>query len=114
MTCNSLIGAAVCGVAGGLIGMFTESGGDSDEAHVYAEGVRRSGCLSLREWTNRISTRPLPFSSNPVPSTSTKGDVHSKRLAGSVMTGLPVRASERTRIQATGRSSRRSQDSVGA
>ena len=33
------------GVAGGLIGTFTESGVDSDEAHVYAEGVRRGGSV---------------------------------------------------------------------
>jgi hypothetical protein len=42
---TALIGAAVGGVAGGLIGTFTESGVDSDDAHVYAEGVRRGGSV---------------------------------------------------------------------
>ncbi len=64
---------------------------------------------SLREWTKRRPMRPLPFSANPVLSTSTKGDVHSKKLGGPVMTRLPVRGRERTRM---GRSSRRSQDRV--
>ncbi len=41
----ALIGAAVGGVAGGLIGTFTESGVDRDDAHVYAEGVRRGGSV---------------------------------------------------------------------
>jgi hypothetical protein len=42
---TALIGAAIGGVAGGLIGTFTESGVDRDEAHVYAEGVRRGGSV---------------------------------------------------------------------
>ena len=37
--------AAAGGAAGGLIGALTQSGVDEDEAHYYAEGVRRGGTL---------------------------------------------------------------------
>lgn len=38
-------GAAVGGVAGGLLGALANAGVPEDEAHVYAEGVRRGGTL---------------------------------------------------------------------
>jgi len=38
-------GAVVGGVAGGLIGALTQSGVSEEDAHVYAEGVRRGGSL---------------------------------------------------------------------
>lgn len=38
-------GAVAGGAAGGLIGAMTESGVSEDDAHVYAEGVRRGGTL---------------------------------------------------------------------
>lgn len=38
-------GAAAGGVTGGLIGALTEAGVSEDDAHVYAEGVRRGGAL---------------------------------------------------------------------
>ncbi|NVP58364.1 general stress protein [Mycoplana rhizolycopersici] len=38
-------GAVAGGAAGGLIGALTESGVSEDNAHVYAEGVRRGGTL---------------------------------------------------------------------
>jgi hypothetical protein len=38
-------GAVAGGAAGGLIGALTESGVSEDDAHVYAEGVRRGGTL---------------------------------------------------------------------
>ncbi|MBP2236977.1 hypothetical protein J2Z31_003491 [Sinorhizobium kostiense] len=38
-------GAVAGGAAGGLIGALTESGVDEDDAHVYAEGIRRGGTL---------------------------------------------------------------------
>jgi|SRR5579872_519441 len=37
--------AVAGGAAGGLIGALTQSGVSEDEAHVYAEGVRRGGTL---------------------------------------------------------------------
>lgn len=38
-------GALAGGATGGLIGALTDSGIPSDDAHVYAEGVRRGGTL---------------------------------------------------------------------
>lgn len=38
-------GAVAGGAAGGLIGALTDSGIDEEDAHVYAEGVRRGGTL---------------------------------------------------------------------
>lgn len=42
---GALGGAAVGGATGGLIGALTESGESEEDAHVYAEGVRRGGSL---------------------------------------------------------------------
>ncbi len=42
---GAIAGAVAGGAAGGLIGALTDSGVDEDEAHVYAEGVRRGGTL---------------------------------------------------------------------
>jgi hypothetical protein len=39
------VGAVVGGVAGGLVGALTHAGVPEDDAHVYAEGVRRGGSL---------------------------------------------------------------------
>jgi hypothetical protein len=38
-------GALVGGAAGGIVGALTESGVPEEDAHVYAEGVRRGGSL---------------------------------------------------------------------
>lgn len=38
-------GAAVGGITGGLVGALTEEGVPEEEAHFYAEGVRRGGTL---------------------------------------------------------------------
>lgn len=38
-------GAAIGAAAGGLVGALTHSGVPEDDAHVYAEGVRRGGSL---------------------------------------------------------------------
>jgi hypothetical protein len=37
--------AAAGGVAGGILGTLTEAGASEEDAHVYAEGVRRGGTL---------------------------------------------------------------------
>lgn len=42
---GALGGAAVGGATGGLVGALTESGESEEDAHVYAEGVRRGGSL---------------------------------------------------------------------
>lgn len=38
-------GAAAGGAVGGILGALKEAGHDDDDAHVYAEGVRRGGTL---------------------------------------------------------------------
>jgi hypothetical protein len=42
---GAVAGAAVGGAAGGLVGSLTKAGVPENEAHVYAEGVRRGGTL---------------------------------------------------------------------
>ena len=42
---GAIAGAAVGGAAGGLIGGLTSAGVPEQDAHVYAEGVRRGGTL---------------------------------------------------------------------
>jgi hypothetical protein len=42
---GAVAGAVAGGAAGGLIGAMTSSGVSEEEAHVYAEGVRRGGSL---------------------------------------------------------------------
>jgi len=42
---GAVAGAAVGGAAGGLVGSLTKEGVPENEAHLYAEGVRRGGTL---------------------------------------------------------------------
>jgi hypothetical protein len=42
---STAAGAVAGGATGGLIGALTQAGVDEDDAHVYAEGVRRGGTL---------------------------------------------------------------------
>lgn len=42
---GALAGAAVGGAAGGLLGALANAGVPEEEAHIYAEGVRRGGTL---------------------------------------------------------------------
>jgi hypothetical protein len=42
---GAVAGAVAGGAAGGLIGALTDSGVSEDDAHLYAEGVRRGGSL---------------------------------------------------------------------
>jgi hypothetical protein len=42
---GAVAGAVVGGAAGGIIGALTAEGVSEDDAHVYAEGVRRGGTL---------------------------------------------------------------------
>jgi hypothetical protein len=58
-------GAAAGGAAGGIIGALTDSGVPENDAHVYAEGVRRGGTLvtarvsdALAVEAERILTHP--------------------------------------------------------
>jgi hypothetical protein len=42
---STALGAVVGGTAGGLIGALTSAGVSNEDAHVYAEGIRRGGTL---------------------------------------------------------------------
>lgn len=42
---GAVAGAAVGGAAGGIVGALTDAGVPENDAHVYAEGVRRGGTL---------------------------------------------------------------------
>ena len=42
---GAAVGAAAGGAAGGLLGALKDAGHDEQDAHVYAEGVRRGGTL---------------------------------------------------------------------
>lgn len=42
---TTALGALAGGTAGGVIGALTQAGVDEEDAHVYAEGVRRGGTL---------------------------------------------------------------------
>jgi len=54
---GALAGAAVGGAAGGLLGALANAGVSEEEAHVYAEGVRRGGTLlSVRAEDDRAET----------------------------------------------------------
>ena len=54
---GAIAGAAVGGVAGGLLGALANAGVPEDEAHVYAEGIRRGGTLvSVRADDARADT----------------------------------------------------------
>ena len=50
-------GAVAGGAAGGLIGGLTQAGVSKEEAHVYAEGVRRGGTLVSARVPDRERTR---------------------------------------------------------
>jgi hypothetical protein len=42
---GAVAGAVAGGAAGGLIGALTDSGVSEEDAHLYAEGIRRGGSL---------------------------------------------------------------------
>ena len=52
---GALAGAAVGGAAGGIVGALTDSGVPEDDAHVYAEGVRRGGTLVTAKVDDRLA-----------------------------------------------------------
>ncbi len=54
---GALAGAAIGGAAGGLLGALANAGVPEEEAHVYAEGIRRGGTLvSVRAEDSRADS----------------------------------------------------------
>ena len=57
-------GAVLGGAAGGLVGALSQAGVREDDAHVYAEGVRRGGVLvSARVPDDLVETADAPLDS---------------------------------------------------
>ena len=52
---GAIVGGAVGGAAGGLVGALTKEGVSEDDAHVYAEGVRRGGTLVTARVTDELA-----------------------------------------------------------
>lgn len=50
-------GAVVGGAAGGVVGALTDSGVPEEDAHVYAEGVRRGGSLVTARVDDELAQR---------------------------------------------------------
>lgn len=54
---TTALGALAGGAAGGVIGALTQAGVDEEDAHVYAEGVRRGGTLVTVRADESIASR---------------------------------------------------------
>jgi hypothetical protein len=52
-------GAAVGGITGGLVGAMTENGIPEEEAHFYAEGIRRGGTLVSVQTSDEAKTATI-------------------------------------------------------
>lgn len=57
---STLVGAGAGGAAGGLVGAIAGTGASEDDAHAYAEGIRRGGTLvSVRVPNEEAGNRAL-------------------------------------------------------
>lgn len=75
---GAVAGAVAGGAAGGLVGALTDSGVPEEDAHVYAEGVRRGGTLV----TARVADDgALEATAHSILSGSNQVDVASRRSA---------------------------------
>ena len=54
---STLAGAAAGGATGGAIGALTQAGISDDDAHVYAEGLRRGGAVVSARVAEKDATR---------------------------------------------------------
>lgn len=62
---GALGGAAIGGAAGGIVGALTKEGVPEEDAHVYAEGVRRGGTLvTARVPDDQVATARSILSDN--------------------------------------------------
>jgi len=50
------VGALTVGAAGGIVGALTKSGVPEEDAHVYAEGIRRGGTLVTTRVSDDLAT----------------------------------------------------------
>ena len=54
---STLVGAGVGAAAGGLVGSLTDAGVTHEDAHVYAEGIRRGGTLVTVRADDSLTSR---------------------------------------------------------
>ena len=81
---TTLIGAMAGGAAGGILGSLTEAGIDEDEAHVYAEGIRRGATLVTArvDETEAEAAEAILSQHDPVDIASRRADFESSGWSG--------------------------------
>jgi hypothetical protein len=71
---GAVVGGAVGGAAGGIIGALTNAGVSEEEAHVYAEGVRRGGTLvSAKVEDDRLAEAQSVLNATPYVDIAARG-----------------------------------------
>ena len=80
----AITGAGAGAAAGGLLGSLTAAGVDEEEAHVYAEGVKRGGTLvTVRADATRIArAKEIMNSHGPVDHTTRAGEYRASGWSG--------------------------------
>ena len=73
---STALGALAGGAAGGVIGALTQAGVDEEDAHVYAEGVRRGGTLVTVRADEDVATRADAILDRSGVSASAKRDAY--------------------------------------
>jgi hypothetical protein len=81
---TTLIGAMAGGAAGGILGSLTEAGIDEDEAHVYAEGIKRGATLVTArvDETEAEAAEAILSQHDPVDIASRRADFESSGWSG--------------------------------
>jgi hypothetical protein len=78
---GAVAGVAVAGAVGGIIGALTNAGVSEEEAHVYAEAVRRGGALiSARVAQDRLAQAEAVLNASPHTDVAARGETY--RAAG--------------------------------
>ena len=73
---TTALGAVAGGAAGGVIGALTQAGVDEEDAHVYAEGVRRGGTLVTVRADEAIALRADTILDRSGVTASARGDAY--------------------------------------
>lgn len=72
------LGAAAGATAGGIIGALTQAGVSEDDAHVYAEGIRRGGTLVTVRVPDSERSKVEAILDRSAVNTSTRADAYRK------------------------------------
>jgi len=88
----ALTGAGAGAAAGGLLGSLVSAGVDEDEAHVYAEGVKRGGTLvSVRADATRIArAKEIMNAHDPVDHNARASEYRANGWTGYATDGTPT------------------------